>query len=121
MQNRINRINEELQKVIAEVIRNLKDPRINHSLVSVVNVAAASDLSQAKVYISVLADDEEQNKVIAQLKSAEGFIRHEASEKIDLRVMPKLLFTLDHSIQEGAHINEILKQIERKDSLKGSE
>ena len=112
MKDRINRINQEIKKELSEIIRELKDPRI-HSMTSVIAVDTAKDLRNAKVYISVLGDEEKQKDTIKGLKSAAGFIRHEIGERLDLRCNPDLVFELDHSIEYGAKINKILNSLEK--------
>lgn len=112
--NRINKINEEIRRELAVVIRELKDSRIP-MLTSVVAVSVTNDLSYAKCYISVMGDDETQKNAIAGLKSAAGFIRHEIGRRINIRYTPEFVFELDHSIEHGAHINQVLSEI-RKDN-----
>lgn len=110
--NRINRINEEVRRELAEVIRELKDSRIP-MMTSVVAVHVTNDLSYAKCYISVMGNDEAQKKAIEGLKSAAGFIRREIGRRIDLRHTPEFLFELDHSIEHGAYINQMLSDINK--------
>ena len=112
MKDRINRINQEIKRELSEIIRGLKDPRI-HSMTSVIAVDTAKDLRNAKVYISVLGDEQAQLDTIKGLRSAAGFIRHEIGERLDLRCKPDLVFELDHSIEYGAKINQILNSLEK--------
>ncbi len=113
--NRINKINEEVRRELAAVVRELKDARIP-MMTSVVAVHVTNDLSYAKCYMSVMGNEETQKKAIEGLKSAAGFIRREVGRRIDLRHTPEFLFELDHSIEHGAYINKILKDIERSDN-----
>ncbi len=108
--NRIDRISEEVKKELSAIIRELKDPRIN-VLVSVVNVQVTKDLKFAKAYISVFGDKTAQKGVVAALESASGFIRREIGHRVNLRVTPEFSFVLDNSIEYGAHINEVLKNL----------
>ncbi len=108
--NRIDRISEEVKKELSAVIRELKDPRIS-TLVSVVNVSVTKDLKFAKAYISVLGSEKAQKDVIDALKSASGFIRREIGHRINLRATPEFSFILDNSIEYGAHINQVLKNL----------
>lgn len=110
MKNRINRINEELRREIAALLRELKDPRIAN-MTSIVTVDVSNDMRHAKVFVSVLGDDDAQNETMAGLRSAEGFIRKELAHMIDLRYVPEVNFVLDHSIETGAKINKILRDI----------
>ncbi len=112
MKDRISRINQEIKKELSEIIRGLKDPRI-HPMTSVIAVDTAKDLRNAKVYISVLGNEEQQKDTVKGLKSAAGFIRHEIGERLDLRSKPDLVFELDHSIEYGAKINQILNSLEK--------
>ncbi len=107
---RINKINEEMHRALAGIIRDLKDSRIP-LMTSVVAVSVTNDLSYAKVYISVMGDEETQKKAIQGLKSAAGFVRRELGRKIDIRHTPELLFELDHSIEHGAYINKIISEL----------
>ena len=110
--NRINRINEEVRRELAEVIRELKDSRIP-IMTSVVAVHVTNDLSYAKCYISVMGDEQTQKKAIEGLKSASGFIRREIGRRIELRHTPEFLFEIDHSIEHGAYINQVLNDINK--------
>ncbi|MDO5398158.1 MAG: 30S ribosome-binding factor RbfA [bacterium] len=106
---RIDKINEEVRRELAAVIRELKDARIP-MMTSVVAVHVTNDLRYAKVYISVMGTEEEQKKAIEGLKSAAGFVRREMGRRVDLRYTPEFLFELDHSIEHGAHIDALLKR-----------
>ncbi len=110
--SRINKINEEVRRELASVIRELKDSRIP-MLTSVVAVSVTNDLSYAKCYISVMGDQETQKNAIAGLKSAAGFIRREIGRRINIRHTPEFIFELDHSIEHGAHINQVLSEVLR--------
>jgi ribosome-binding factor A len=110
---RIDKINEEVRRELAEVIRELKDARIP-MMTSVVAVHVTNDLRYAKAYISVMGDEQTQNKAIEGLKSAAGYIRREIGRKIDLRYTPEFLFELDHSIEYGAHINQLIKDVTKE-------
>ena len=112
---RIDKINEEVRRELANVIRNLKDSRIP-MMTSVVAVNVTSDLRYAKAYISVMGDAETQKKAMEGLRSAAGFVRREIGKKIDLRYTPEFVFELDHSIEHGAHIEKLLKSVEKKDN-----
>jgi ribosome-binding factor A len=108
--NRIGRINEEIQKVLSETLRTLKDPRVQ-GLISITQVDTSGDLRYAKVYISVL-DKDRSREVLKGLKSAAGFLRRDLGAKLQLRYTPELIFESDTNIEYAAHINELLKQTE---------
>ena len=106
---RIDKINEEVRRELAAVIRELKDARIP-MMTSVVAVHVTNDLRYAKAYISVMGTEEEQKKALEGLKSAAGFVRREMGRRVDLRYTPEFIFELDHSIEHGAHIDALLKK-----------
>lgn len=107
---RINRISEEMRKEVSNIIQNeLKDPRLPN-LVSVVSANVTKDLRYAKVYVSVLGNDEEKINAISALKSAAGFIRREIGHRMQLRYTPEIHFELDNSIEYGAHITKLINE-----------
>lgn len=117
--NRINRINEEIQKELSEQFRQLKDPRVSQvGMVSITRVDTTADLRYAKVYVSVLNKEQEKD-VLKGLKSASGFLRRELGHALQLRYTPELQFVGDDSIQQGAHILELLRQEEAKEAARG--
>ena len=115
--NRINRINDEIQRELAAQLRNLKDPRVS-GMVSVTRVDTTNDLRYARVYVSVLNKDQEKD-VLKGLKSASGFLRRELGHVLQLRYTPELQFIGDDSIQHGAHILELLRREEEKEAARG--
>jgi len=106
--NRINRINEEIQRELSGLLRTLKDPRIQGALVTVTHVEATSDLRYAKIYVSAL-DKSKEKDVLKALKSAAGYLRRELGAAVKLRYTPELQFEADDSIEKGAHILEMLR------------
>ena len=108
--NRIGRINEEMQKELANLIRNLKDPRVQSTMVSVTGVRATPDLRYAKVYVSVF-DAEKSKEVMKGLKSAGGWLRREIGSSLQLRYTPELVFEEDDSIREGARMSALLSKL----------
>ena len=109
------RINGEVQRELANIIRGgIKDPRIS-PLTSVVAVEVAPDLKTCKAYISVLGDSEAQNATLAGLKSAEGYIRRELAHTVNLRNTPEIRFSLDQSIEYGVHMSKIIDEVTAKD------
>ncbi len=110
---RLNRISEQMKKEISSIIMNeIKDPRIAE-MCSVVHVKVTPDLKFAKVYVSIFGNDEEKVNSLNGLKSAGGFIRKKLGEYMKLRCLPEIHFEIDDSIEYGARINEILKQIKQ--------
>ena len=116
--NRIGRINEEIQKELSAQLRTLKDPRVSATgMVSITRVDTTGDLRYARIYISCL-DKSREKDVMKGLKSASGFLRRELGRTLQLRYTPELQFIADDSIQHGAHILEVLRQVEREDEAK---
>lgn len=114
--NRIARINEEIQRQISADIRRLKDPRVSGSgMVSVTRVDTTGDLRYAKIYVSVL-DKSQEKDVLKGLKSAGGFLRRELGSALGLRYTPELIFEADDSIAYGAHILEVMHDVEKDDA-----
>lgn len=109
------RVNGEVHRVLAEVIRSeIKDPRIN-PMTSVVTVEVAPDLKTCKAWISVLGDEDSQKATLEGLKSAEGYIRSLLAKKINLRNTPEIRFILDQSIAYGVSMSKKIDEINRAD------
>lgn len=109
MSNRLNRINEEIQRELSKQLRALKDPRI-HGVVSITAVETTQDLRYAKVFVSILNKEDEAG-VMKGLKSASGWLRRELGASLTLRYTPELIFCADDSIGYGAKINKILGEL----------
>ena len=108
--NRIGRINEEIQREMSSLIRTVKDPRVT-GLISVTAVDTTPDLKYCKLYISVL-DKSDVDQVLKGLKSASGSLRRELGRSLNLRNTPELTFVRDDSIDQGAHILDMLRNPE---------
>ena len=108
--NRIGRINEEIQREMSSLIRTVKDPRVS-GMISVTAVNTTPDLKFCKVYISVL-DKSDVAQVLKGLKSASGYLRRELGRALNLRNTPELTFVRDDSIDQGAHILDMLRNPE---------
>lgn len=105
------RINGEVLRELAGIIRGeIKDPRIN-PMTSVVTVEVAPDLKTCKAYISVLGDEESQKNTLAGLRSAEGYIRRELARRINLRNTPGITFVLDQSIEYGVRMSKMIDEV----------
>ena len=115
--NRIGRINEEIQRELSALLRTVKDPRLQGGMITVTHVDTTSDLRYARIYVSTL-DKAQEKDVLKGLKSAAGFLRRELGRALQLRYTPELQFIADDSIQHGAHILEILRQVERQDEAR---
>ena len=107
---RKGRIHDEVQKELAGILREVKDPRVNGAFISITGVEVTGDLKFAKVYYSAMMGDK---KEVAQgLKSSAGFIRRQLAQRLNLRMTPELTFYEDKSIAHGAHISKLLNSIE---------
>lgn len=117
--NRIGRINEEVQRELSELIRSLKDPRVQ-TMLSITRVDTTSDLRYAKVYVSVLEEAREK-EAIKGLRSAGGWLRRELGQRLQLRYTPELVFELDDSLKYGAHMYDLLSRLSEKEKREESE
>lgn len=109
--NRIGRINEEMQKELAALLRQLKDPRVQKTMISITRVDTTTDLRYCKVFVSFL-DKECAHEGLQGLKSASGYLRRELGRRLQLRYTPELVWQEDHSITYGAHILDVLSTLD---------
>jgi ribosome-binding factor A len=120
MSLRSNRVGEQMKKELSDIIgRKIKDPRIG--FVTVTDVQVSGDLQQAKVYISVLGDEEQRENTLKGLAKAKGFIRTEVGQRIRLRKTPEIIFEWDESMEYGNRINSILHQLSHDSDAKGNQ
>lgn len=109
------RVNTEVQRELANLIREgIKDPRI-HPMTSVTGVEVAPDLKTCKAFISVLGDSEAKKNTLAGLKSAEGYIRKQLARSINLRNTPEIRFILDESIEYGVTMSKLIDEVSRQE------
>ena len=111
--NRINRINEEIQKSLAAALRSVKDPRVADALISITRVETTPDLHYTKVYVSILQEDKAAD-AMKGLKSASGFLRRQLGSDVRLRCVPEIVWALDDSIVYGAKLLELINSLEVK-------
>ena len=109
--NRIGRINEEIQKELASLLRSVKDPRVQDTMISITHVETTPDLRWAKVYVSFL-QEERAKDALAGLKSAGGYLRRELGRALNLRYTPELNWALDDSITYGAKMMKLINSLE---------
>lgn len=109
--NRIGRINEEIQRELSTLIRNVKDPRVK-GMISITAVNTTPDLRYCNVYVSML-DKGDVKEVVKGLKSAAGYLRRELGRTVQLRYTPELSFIPDDSIAEGARILELIHDLDK--------
>ncbi len=105
-----NRINGEVMRALSEIIREVKDPRVD-LFTSVTDVIVAPDLKTCKVYVSVLGDEEKRENTLAGLNSAKGFIRRELAHIVNLRNTPELRFYMDDSIEYGVGMSKKIEDV----------
>ena len=108
---RRNRINEEVQRELNDILRDVKDPRVSDALITVTAADVTPDLKFAKVYYSALGRVDEK-EVNAGLRSAAGFIRGQVAKRLNLRQTPEFTFVRDRSMENGAHISMLLRSVE---------
>jgi len=108
---RRERINDEVTRVIAEALREVKDPRVSSNMITVTQSRVSGDLKYARIFFSVLGDTspERIKEIKKGLQSAQGFLRKKIAEGINLRITPELSFEYDDSIAHGAHIEQLIK------------
>ena len=107
---RSDRVGEEMRDILASLLRDsVKDPRLP-PLASVVEVEMSRDLSHAKVYVSVMGDEQTKKDAAAALRSASGFLRREVAGRIRLRIAPELHFVIDDSIERGFRIAKLIDE-----------
>ena len=111
--NKLARTNDDIQLVISRLLREIKDPRVNQGMISVTRVETTGDLRYSKIWLSVMGLQNEK-EFKKGLKSAAGWLRRELGSSLKLRNTPELTFELDHSIEYGAHINELINELDIK-------
>lgn len=111
---RANRVAEQMKKELGDIIgRKIKDPRVG--FVTITDVEVTGDLQQAKIFISVLGDDQQKQDTLVGLAKARGFIRSEIGNRIRLRKTPELFFEFDEAIEKGNRIEHILRDLNDTD------
>lgn len=106
---RLDRTNDDIRIVLSELLRSIKDPRVNQGLMSITRTETTGDLRYCKVFLSVYGETNEK-ELKKGLKSASGWLRRELGSKLSLRYTPELIFELDDSIEHGAYINKIINE-----------
>jgi ribosome-binding factor A len=114
---RLEQINELIRQELSVLIaREIKDPRI-HSLTSVTSVETTPDLRHARVFVSVLGNEDDQKQALTALRSASGFLRHELAVRLSsMRRVPDLDIRQDKSIERGERIMGIIRQLQKSSS-----
>ncbi len=108
--SRTKRVEAQIQRELAQLIQfEVKDPRVG--LVTVSAVEVSSDLAYAKVFVTVLGDDEKIPEMLEGLKRAAGFLRRELGKRLSIRVTPELTFAYDASVTEGARMSALIDSV----------
>ena len=111
--NRINRINEQIQKELSSLLRTVKDPRVQDTMISITRVETTPDLRYTKVYVSFLQADRVDG-AMKGLQSAAGYLRRQLGSNLKLRYAPEIVWALDDSITYGARMLKLINSLEVK-------
>ncbi len=111
---KINRVTSDIKIALAEILREVKDPRVS-KLLSIVKLDVSGDMSYAKVYVSAIEGKEKTEESVKALKNAAGYIRRELGAKLKLRKVPELRFVADDSIEISANISRIVNSFDKKE------
>ena len=115
---RKDRVGDLLKREIAQIVqRQLKDPGLG--FVTITGAKLSADLKQARIFYSVLGDEDSKKKSASALKRASGFIQSEIGRKLKLRYTPEIFFEFDGSVEYGAHIEELIEKIHRMEGPEG--
>jgi ribosome-binding factor A len=117
MSNRPERVAHLMRREVAEILqRRVRDPRVT-AMVSVTDVEVTHDLSMARIFVSIMPGGPEAERTLEALQSAAGFVRHELAPRLGLREVPNLRFVHDTSIDRGARVDELLRRIDRGETI----
>ena len=108
--NRLNRINEDIQRELSVLIPRVKDPRVQQGMVTVTGVETTPDLRYAKVYLSILGEVNEK-ELRRGLRSAGPWLRRELGGSLTLRYTPELIFERDRSMERGARLSRLIDDV----------
>ncbi|EOB7497510.1 TPA: 30S ribosome-binding factor RbfA [Staphylococcus aureus] len=111
---RAERVGEQMKKELMDIINNkVKDPRVG--FITITDVVLTNDLSQAKVFLTVLGNDKEVENTFKALDKAKGFIKSELGSGMRLRIMPELMYEYDQSIEYGNKIERMIQDLHKQD------
>lgn len=114
---RIDRISEDIKREIVAVMRELKDPRVQGKLLTVVKVEVSSDASFAKVFVSSMNGIDDAKQAVKGLDTATGYIRREVGGRLHLRKTPELKFVADNSVEHGMNIARMLGELKEDENV----
>jgi ribosome-binding factor A len=107
---RLQKAAQAIREVVGiSILRDLQDPRIDN--VTVTNVEVSRDMRSARVYVSVMGDEKQQQLCIYGLQHAAGYLQAKIAKRIDTRYTPRLKFVLDLGVKKSIEINEILQSV----------
>lgn len=103
------RVDELLRERVAEIVREIRDPRVG--FVTIMDVSTSPDLRHARVYFSVLGDDDERAETLQALRNASGWVQGRVAEQVRLRYHPRIEFVLDHTLEQAARMDELIAEM----------
>jgi ribosome-binding factor A len=113
MSQRTEKVNKLARQVLGEAIGSLKDPRIGFATITAVRVSA--DLRHARVLVSVMGTEEEQQDTMTGLERATPHLRSELGRQVRMKYTPELHFELDHGPEEAQKLEAILRELQHDD------
>lgn len=116
MSYKVARTNGDIQWALSDILRNMKDPRLQEAMLTVISVDLSSDYSSCKVYVSSLLGSEKTKEAVKLLKTGSGFVRSELARRVKMRYTPEIIFIADNSTEHAAKIAKILKDIKDHDN-----
>jgi ribosome-binding factor A len=119
MSRRTERVNDLIRDELSDMLlREMNDPRLG-GLISITRVEVSPDLANARVFVSVMGEPEEQKQAMKALEAASGFMHRELKKRMDIRKVPFLSFKLDTSIARGAEVLSLLNKVHDEDVARG--
>ena len=107
--SRTRRVADQVQRELAQIIQqDLKDPRVG--MVTITAVEVSREFEHAKVFITVFGDQSQIDKTLEGLNKAAGFLRRELARRLSLRTTPKLHFSYDASLANGAKLSALINK-----------
>ena len=116
MSYKVARTNEDIKWALSDILRSMKDPRLQEAMLTVIAVDLSSDYSSCKVYVSSLLGSEKTKEAVKLLKNGAGFVRSELARRVKMRYTPEIIFIADNSTEHAAKIAKILKDIKDHDN-----
>lgn len=107
---RRGRVNEAVTNEVSQIMRDVKDPRLDGVMITVTGSEVTPDLKQAKVFYSVMGEYDAK-ELSRALKSVSPFVRSQLARRLNMRNTPEITFVFDESVGRGAHINELIRSI----------